>query len=136
MGCEEEFIRFTLTDPDDLIEWVRVINDSAKSLKTRSATLKKPSSNIQPMRREQIKNILRANKKGTKRPASTTPSGDASPGMAPSPGKLRRFLNISDRLDELVNYLSPIRTNRSPTRTRRSVASAQVSFVLNCAKFC
>ncbi len=103
------------------MEWVRVINDSAKNLKKRSATLKKPSSNVQPMRREQIKNILRANKKGTKRSATSTPSS-ISDSSAPSPGKLRRFLNISDRLDELVNYLSP-----SPRRTRRnSVGSSQV----------
>jgi hypothetical protein len=111
--CEDERLKFTLTDPDDLIEWVNVINDSARSLKKRSATLKKPSSNAKPIKRDQIKTILRENKKGQKRPASHADS----PG--PSPGKLRRFFNVSGRLDEIVDYLSPSRASTPVSPLRR-----------------
>jgi len=113
VDCEEESLKFTLTDPDDLIEWVNVINESAKSLKKRSATLKKPSSNARPLKRDQIKTILKENnKRGVKRSAAAGPGLlESSPG--PSPGKLRRFFNISGRLDELVDYLSPSNKTRS-----------------------
>lgn len=83
--------------------------------------MKKPSSNAQPLRKEQIKDIIKANKKGIKRRASEPLSKIDEDSPGPSPGKLRRFLNISDRLDELVNYLSPpIRQSPSKNRTRRT----------------
>lgn len=118
--CESEHIRFTLTDPDDLIEWVKTINEASKSLKRRSATLKKPSSNARPIRKEQIKNILKENKRGTKRAATPLES------PTPTPGKLRRFLNISDRLDELVNYLSPARHSPGANSRQTTSSSMQV----------
>lgn len=114
VSCEGELLKFTLTDPDDLLDWVRIINDSSRALKTRSATLKKPSSNAKPLRKEQIKDIVKRKKRGIKR--SRDPEG--SP--APTPGKLRRFMNISEKLDQIVEYFSPTKTNnreKTPTLT-------------------
>lgn len=121
VSCEGELLKFTLTDPEDLLDWVRIINDSSRALKTRSATLKKPSSNAKPLRKEQIKDIVKRKKRGVKR--SRDPEG--SP--APTPGKLRRFMNISEKLDQIVEYFSPTKTNireKTPTLTISSPISS------------
>ncbi|ODM97662.1 putative protein tag-52, partial [Orchesella cincta] len=103
VACEGEILKFTLMEPDDLQDWVTTINESSRALKTRSATLKKESSNTKPLRKEQIKDIVKRKKRGIKR-------GRSEESPAPTPGKLRRFMNISERLDQLVDYFSPTKS--------------------------
>jgi len=113
IDCENESVKFTMSDPSKISDWVVQINESSQNLKRRSATLKKPSSNARPMRRQQIKNVIRDQKRATRGVKRSLSMTSLDPSLAPSPGKLRRFFNIPERLNEIVERLSP-RKSQSP----------------------
>jgi len=86
-------VTFTVPNPEELADWHDVIAETIKNVKRRAATLRKDSSKARPM-------LLMRGTPSSSQPQST-------------PGRLKRSLNISACLDEIVDFLSPKKRQRT-----------------------